>query len=55
MCTSSRARNTTVPNTRRMGCVKLPAVYCVAGLASGNPQSHGADRRVAADAQRWMT
>ncbi len=33
--TCSRARNTTVPKTRRIGCAKLMAVYCVAGLASG--------------------
>ena len=31
----SRAWNTVVPNTRRIGCAKLIAVYCVAGLASG--------------------
>ena len=30
----------TAPNTRRIGCAKLSAVYCVAGLASGKPQSH---------------
>ena len=35
MSTCSRARNTIVPNTRRIGCAKLLAVYCVAGLASG--------------------
>src|SRR5258708_656065 len=45
--TSSRARNTTVPNTFRIGCEKLPAVYGVAGLASGKPQPQGADLRVA--------
>ena len=39
MSTSSRARNTTVPNTRRIGWAKLPAVYWVAGLGSGKPQS----------------
>ena len=55
MWTSSVARNTTLPNTRRIGCEKLPAVYCVAGLASGKPQSQASDLRTAADAQRWMT
>ena len=52
MWTSSRARNTTVPNTLRIGCEKLPAVYCVTGVASGKPQSHGADRRSLRDANR---
>ena len=37
--TRSRARNTTSPNTRRIGCAKLSAVYCVCGLESGKPQS----------------
>jgi hypothetical protein len=32
---ASRARNTMVPNTRRIGWAKLIAEYCVAGLASG--------------------
>ena len=54
MCTSSLARNTTVPNTRRIGCEKLPAVYCVAGLGSGKPQSQAGARRVRAEARRWM-
>ena len=31
----SRAPNTTVPNTRRIGWAKLMAVYCVAGLGIG--------------------
>src|SRR5919198_3100933 len=39
ICTSSCARNTTVPKTRRIGCEKLPAVYWVAGLGSGKPQT----------------
>src|SRR5258708_39513803 len=55
MSISSRARNTAVPNTRRIGCAKLPAVYWVTGVASGKPQSQGAERRIECDAQRWMT
>ena len=55
ICTSSRARNTTLPKTRRIGCEKLPAVYCVAGLGSGKPQSQASERRTAAEAKRWMT
>ena len=35
MSTCSRARKTSVPNTRRIGWAKLPAVYCVAGLGIG--------------------
>ena len=50
----SRARKTRLPNTRRIGCAKLPAVYCVAGSALGKPQSHGSERRTACDASRWM-
>ena len=58
MWISSRARNTRLPNTRRIGCAKLPAVYCVAGLASGNPQSQMAGapngvRRPAVNDVRW--
>ena len=52
--TVSVARKTSVPNTRRIGCAKLPAVYCVAGLASGNPQSQAGARRTAREARRWM-
>ena len=33
--TVSRAWNSSVPNTRRIGCAKLLAEYCNAGLASG--------------------
>jgi len=33
--TCSLARNTSVPNTRRIGWAKLDAVYCVAMLGSG--------------------
>ena len=39
MSTWSRAWNTSVPNTRRIGCAKLPDAYCVIGRGSGNPQS----------------
>src|SRR5436309_1911834 len=45
MSTDSDARNTTAPNTRRIGWAKLSAVYCVAGLASGKPQSQAGPRR----------
>ena len=41
-----------MPNTFRIGWEKLPAVYWVAGLGSGKPQSQGADLRVALEAQR---
>ena len=51
----SRAWNTTVPNTRRIGWAKLSAVYCVAGLGSGKPQSQAGPRRTAREAKRWMT
>ena len=50
----SRTTNATAPNTRRIGCAKLSAEYCVAGLASGAPQSHGGARRNASEAKRWM-
>ena len=43
--TESCARNTTVPNTRRIGWAKDEAVYCVAGLKSGKPQSQAGPRR----------
>ena len=55
MWTSSRAWNAKLPNTRRIGWAKLPAVYWVIGLASGNPQSHAAERLTACEAQRCMT
>ena len=51
----SRTTNATAPNTRRIGWAKLSAEYCVAGLASGTPQSHGGARRKASEAKRWMT
>src|SRR6476620_11895882 len=54
MSTRSDARNTTAPHTRRIGWAKLSAVYCVAGLGSGNPQSQAGPRRTARDANRWM-
>ena len=44
-----------VPNTRRIGCAKLPALYWVIGLGSGKPQSHGGARRTACEAKRWIT
>ena len=47
MSTSSRARNASVPNTRRIGWAKLPAVYWVRGLGSGKPQSQAGARRTA--------
>ena len=52
--TCSRARKTSVPKTRRIGCAKLPAVYCVAGLGSGKPQSQAGARRSAREARRWI-
>jgi hypothetical protein len=42
------------PNTLRIGCAKLLAEYCVSGLRSGKPQSHGSERRVARTAKRWI-
>ena len=52
----SRAPKTTVPNTRRIGWAKLPAVYCVRGLGSGKPQSQaGAAAHRVARPKRWMT
>ena len=53
MWTRSLARNTAPPKTRRMGCAKLSAVYCVIGLASGKPQSQAGARRSRFDAMRW--
>ena len=55
MSTSSRARNTSVPNTRRIGCAKLPAVYWVERAAdreSRSPRPARAARR--ASAKRWI-
>ena len=54
MVTSVRARNSNVPNTRRIGSAKLPAEYCRAGLASGKPQSQIGARRVFRDARMWI-
>ena len=47
-------RKTIVPKTRRIGWAKLPAVYWVAGLGSGKPQSQAGARRTAREAKRWM-
>ena len=44
-----------MPNTRLIGCATLPPVYWVIGLGSGNPQSHGAERRIARVAKRWIS
>src|SRR5271165_2133978 len=55
MSTRSRTTKATEPNTRRIGCAKLSAEYCVAGLASGKPQSHAGARRRALEARRWIT
>jgi hypothetical protein len=51
--TSSRASNSEL-KTRRIGWAKPPAVYCVAGLGSGKPQSQAGPRRTAREAKRWM-
>src|SRR5258708_35395217 len=53
--TWSRAWNTSVPNTRRIGCAKLPAEYCAAGVGSEKPQPQAGARRSAREAKRWMT
>src|ERR1700683_4419723 len=53
--TVSPAPNTRAPNTRRIGCAKLSAVYCVAGRGSGNPQAQAGARRSACEANRWIT
>src|SRR5271156_4720670 len=53
--TVSLDRNTTVANTLRIGWAKLTAVYWLAGVGSGKPQSHAGARRTAGDAKRWMT
>ena len=55
MSTVSLDRNTTVPNTRRIGWAKLAAVYWLAGVGSGKPQSHAGARRTARDARRCTT
>ena len=54
MSTRSVACSTEVANTRRIGWAKLPAEYCVNGLAFGKPQSHGGARRTLLEASRWM-
>src|SRR5690242_5324382 len=51
---SSRAANTTLPKTRRIGWEKLEAVYWIAGFGSGKPQSQAGARRRRSDARRWI-
>ena len=50
--TVSRARNTRVPNTRRIGWAKLAPEYCAAGVESEKPQPQAGPRRIAREAKR---
>src|SRR5208283_5683208 len=54
MSTTSLEPNSTVPNTRRIGCSKLAAEYWLAAVGSGKPQSQGGARRTLRVLRRWI-
>src|SRR5258708_13961197 len=55
MAAWARAWNRRVAETGGIGCGKLPAEYCAAGVGSEKPQPQAGARRSAREAKRWMT